>query len=292
MSGTRFSISQSMDALGLAAIALAPTCSLFLPGSVKKLLVFPGLELKDAILLACFAALAIALFGIRLASFLYLIFKINPYYENVRIEYFYQPDGTVTTRTHFSFVNGWKRAERLPEESLIWHRPIGPNDIMYRLYQRGDLGDRDIDADSDTQIAAIPQLTESASDYRYSWTPRIRPALRLKERVSFIVEIVSEKTELDAFEAGTKLGFGFQIPSNSVSLTAYAPFGHRFTLIEPKISVRRSSDLVEIAVSPRKKPVPVTSPDGTVVTLKLRRTKPGRRYWIHYRFDKMKTRNG
>lgn len=287
----KFSISRSLDALGLAAIALAPTCSILLPEKATSYLVFPNIELKDALLLACVSALGIALFGLRTLAFIYRWFQIKPYYQSVKIEYFYLADGTVITRTNFNYVNGWKRTAYLSEESLIWHQPIGENDILYRLFQRGELGDREISADSETNISAVPQLAVNATDHRYSWKPRIFPALRAKERVSFIVEIISEKTEIDAFKGGTKFGFGFEIPCLDVSLTAYAPFGHRFALIEPRISVRRSSDLTEIAVARRKKPMPEISPDGTIATLKVARAKAGRRFWVHYKFERQKTRN-
>src|SRR5690606_9904555 len=118
----------------------------------------------------------------------------------------------------------------------------------YRLYERGRFGDRKIVSDKPSIEYVLPEPEISdGEDYRYTWKPKIKPVLGVKETVSFIVEIVANETEKAAFKSvGTKLGFGLGIPTTKTTLTAYAPFGYRFSLLDPDVTIRRSSDLTEI----------------------------------------------
>jgi hypothetical protein len=213
-----------------------------------------------------------------------------PFYRSMEFNYFYLPDGTVITRNSFDFVNGWRRSSDLPREDLIWHKEITENDLLYRLYERGKFRDRRMASQPPTIISAVPkQSGGSNSDHRYSWVPQINPPLGMKEHVSFVVEIMAAGTETAAFQSGTKMGFGANVRTRNASLKAYAPFGYKFVLVDPIVTVRWSSDLTEVSVRDSKRPQPKVSPDGASLTLDVHRPMVGKRYWIHYRFESLRS---
>ena len=82
------------------------------------------------------------------------------------------------------------------------------------------------------------------------------------------------------------MGFGVQLATNNASITAFAPFGYKFSLIGPKISLRDAETLEEINDGFKKLPMPTISPDGSILSFEVKNPIVGRRYWIHYRFEK------
>jgi hypothetical protein len=117
--------------------------------------------------------------------------------------------------------------------------------------------------------------------------PTVSPSLGVKESISFVVEIMAMRTETAAFKAGTKLGFGVNIPTSHACVRAQAPFGYRFVLLDPSLTVRRSDTLGEVPVNESKRPKAIVSPDGSLLSLDVHRPMLNRRYWVHYRFQKL-----
>lgn len=279
--------SRALEIIGILAIIVAPIIAVGLPEEISNEVVAARITVKDLVVLGLVLLLGAYMFLLRGARMVTDWLAFEPFYRNVEFNYFYLHDGTVVVRNRFDLTNGWQQSSVLPEENLIWHRRIEESDLVYRLYERGRFGDRKIVSDKPSIEYALaePEISDG-EDYRYTWKPKIKPVLGVKETISFIVEIVANKTEKAAFEAtGTKLGFGLGIPTTKATLTAYAPFGCRFSLLDPYVTVRRSSDLTEIKNSRSRAPEPVISPDGTILTLSVKRPKPSARYWVHYRFE-------
>lgn len=282
-------LSRASNIFGLLAIIAAPVFSLFLPKSITGKLVTAHVELKDAVLLASVALLAFMIYAARAFQFVARWVARHPFYQKIDFSYIYLADGTVITRNSFNYVNGWKKSNFLAREDLIWHRRITKSDIFYRFYERGKLRDRRMTSDQPTIISAVPEEGgRFKGDHRYSWTPVVEPPLSVKERISFVVEIMALHTETAAFGVGTKLGFGVNIPTRHARLKAHAPFGYQFVLLEPELTVRRSDTLEEVPVSSSSRPKPVISPDGSSLTLSVRRPKLANRYWVHYRFEALR----
>lgn len=282
--------SRAITFFSLLAIIAAPLFALVLPQSISGRLVGANVELKDLVLLGCVLILALAVYSARAAEMAIRWFARRPFYRRIDVHYFYLKDGTVIIRNKFDFVNGWHTSGYLPRDDLIWHRPITKSDMFYRFYERGKLRDRTMTSDAPTIISAVPESTPSTSnDHRYSWIPTVGPPLGFKEKISFVVEIMALKTEVAAFAAGTKLGFGVNIPTSKVTLTAHAPFGYRFVLQEPVLTVRRADDLAEIETASSSRPRPTVSPDGSVLTLNVARPRSERRYWVHYKFEPLES---
>lgn len=281
-----------MEVIGIIAIIVAPVAAFLLPEKIADQVVTSNTSIKDLVLLVCVLTLGAILFVSRAAAFLFAYVRSKPFYENVELTYFYLPDGTVVSRMRFDLVNGWSETADAPEEHLVWHKQIDDSDLVYRLYARRRFGDARI-AEERSNIELVKSGTDPApnvvSDFRFSWRPKLAPPMAKKERLAYVVEIVAEKTETAAFgEAGTKLGFGFDNPAAKARVTAYAPFGHRFVAIAPFGSVRTSKDLSEIPGSADGAPKPVVSPDGSQLVLSVTEPRPGRRYWAHYRFERVK----
>jgi hypothetical protein len=279
--------SRALEIIGILAIIVAPIVTLVLPDEISNEVVAAQITIKDLVVLWLVLLLGAYMFLLRGIQMMTDWLALKPFYRNVEFNYFYLQDGTVVTRNRFDLMNGWQQSSVLPEENLIWHKQIEESDLVYRLYERGRFGDRKIVSDKPSIEYALPKPEISdGEDYRYTWKPQIKPALKAKEMISFVVEIVADKTEKAAFEAsGTKLGFGLGVPATKATLTAYAPFGYRFALLDPNVTIRRSSDLAEIENSRVRAPEPSISPDGTILSLSIKRPKPDERYWVHYRFE-------
>jgi len=283
-------LSKASNLMALLAIIIAPLFSVILPKNITGMLLTAHVELKDAVLLGSIAMLAAAVYSAQILRAMGRWLSPTPFYRKIELRYIYLVDGTVITRNGFDYVNGWKSSKTLPREDLIWHKKITKSDLFYRFYERGKLRDRSMTSDGRTTIDAVPHENSGSSggDYRYSWNPTVHPPLGIKESISFMVEIMSVRTETAAFQLGTKLGFGVNIPTTRARLRAHAPFGYRFVLLDPQLTVRRSDTLEEVAVPASRRPTPNVSEDGSSLTLEVRRPMLNRRYWVHYRFESLK----
>lgn len=282
--------SKLLQLAGFLALVLAPAVTYLLDDTLLRATLPNGAPLKDALNILIIAILA----GIVLARYfvrgMVNALRWRPYYNRVEHQYFYSADGTVVTRSSYEFINGWRRrTAHLVPENLVWHREISTQDLVYRLYDRGSYRDRTLrSAHSAITPAGLRGEQRAGGNWFFSWTPTIDPPLRRKERIHFMVEIIAAGTETDAFTAGgTKLGFGVQIATGRASVVAYAPFGYRFSLLEPRLTLRDARTLDEIPTPAKRLPVPKISPDGSVLDLTVRRPRPRRRYWVHYRFEKV-----
>ncbi len=281
-------LSRANSIMALLAIIIAPACSFLLPPDITNKLVTSHVVLKDAVLLSSIAILACLVYSAEALRVAMRWLARKPFYRKIDFNYIYLSDGTVITRTSYDYINGWHPSSELPREDLIWHKRITKNDLLYRFYERGKLRDRNISSGAETTIEAIPREREnSGADHRYSWTPAVRPPLGIKENISFVVEIMSPKTETAAFQAGTKLGFGVNVPTIKACLEAHAPFGYRFVLLDPSLTIRNTENLNEIAANQSRLAKPAVSADGSRMTLEVKRPMLGRRYWVHYRFEKV-----
>ncbi len=279
-------LSKATNIMALLAIVIAPLCSILLPDSIANRLIAANVELKDAVLLSSIALLAAIIYSTQVLRIAGRWLAPTPFYRRIDFNYIYLIDGTVITRNGYDYVNGWRQSDELPREDLIWHKKITKSDLFYRFYERGRLRDRSMSSGARTTIDVIPrEKGQPSRDHRYSWVPNVQPGLGIKESISFVVEIMSLKTETAAFHLGTKLGFGVNIPTVRACLKAHAPFGYRFVLLNPELTVRRSDTLEEVAVTPARLAMPIVSADGSLLTLEVRRPMLNRRYWVHYRFE-------
>lgn len=276
---------KSTATLGVIAILIAPLFTIILPEDITNTIITANVTLKDLALLSSIAVLAAINYSVSGFKFAARWLSRNPFNQQATFTYTYFSDGTVLIRNQFDYVNGWEKKSGLAREDLIWHKEITESDLLYRFYERGSLKDRRMTSDIPTIISAIPQKELGTDDFRYSWVPSVSPKLNIKERISFIVEIMASGTETAAFKAGTKMGFGVNISTRRARLIAYAPFGHRFVLVDPEVTVRRTDTLEEVAINAKKRPSPTISPDGSVLNLEVSNPSLGRRYWIHYRFE-------
>jgi len=275
-----------LEIIGLAAVILGPILAFVIPTDFRLQFSSADVSLKDLVLLGLVLLLGLGILLLRGFRKVLDWTSIRPFYSRVEFQYFYSTDATVVTRNRFDLVNGWTPTEELPEENLIWHREIVDSDLVYRLYERGRYRDRTMGShDPKIEFVLPTPVQEKPSEFRYVWTPTIQPKLTRKEPVSYMVEIVAAGTETAAFEpGGTKLGFGLNLPCNLAEITAYAPFGYEFELVEPKFTIRDTEDLSEVPI--RTQIEPLISPDGTILSLTIKRPRAGLRYWAHYRFKK------
>lgn len=282
--------SKLLQIAAFLALVVAPVVPYLLDENVLRTTLPNGTPLKDALNILIIAILAGTLLARHFVRGLINALRWQPYYNRVEHQYFYSADGTVVTRSAYEYINGWRRrTAQLVAENLVWHRQIGTKDLVYRLYDRGSYRDRALrSAHSAITPAALRGEQRAAGDWFFSWTPRIHPPLRRKERIHFMVEIIAAKTETAAFSpAGTTLGFGVQLPTGQAKVVAYAPFGYRFSLVEPRLTLRDARTLDEIPTPAGRLPVPKISPDGSVLDLAVRRPRVRCRYWVHYRFEKV-----
>lgn len=274
--------------MALLAIVIAPACSFLLPKHITEKLITSHVTLKDAVLLSSIAMLALVVYSAQVIRIVARWLARTSFYRQIEFNYIYLGDGTVITRNSYDYVNGWNHSDELPREDLIWHKKITRNDLLYRFYERGKLRDRNMSSGAATTIQAIPrEKGSSGADHRYSWTPVVHPRLSPKESISFVVEIMSIKTETAAFQLGTKLGFGVNIPTIKARVEAHAPFGYRFVLLDPNLTIRNTETLNEVAIPQSRLPSPKVSADGSRLTLEIKRPTLNRRYWVHYRFEKV-----
>lgn len=288
--GTGLMFSRLLQVAGFFSLVLAPLVTSFIDDAILRTTLPNGTTLKDALNILIIASLAGTLLARHCVRGVVNALRWRPYYNRVEHQYFYSADGTVVTRSSYEFINGWaRRTAELVPENLVWHREIGAKDLVYRLYYRGSYRDRTLrSARSAITPAGLRGKRRASGDYFFSWTPRIDPPLRRKERIHFMVEIIAANTETAAFAPdGTKLGFGIQLATGQAKVVAHAPFGYHFRLLEPRLTLRDARTLEEIPTPPRHLPRPRISPDGSVLDLTVRRPRPRRRYWVHYRFEKV-----
>lgn len=264
--------------LNLIAVLLAPVAAWLIDEDT--------LTLRDALQLLIIVALATAVLTGQFVGGLWRWLQWRPAYTGIDHQYFYSADGTVITRSTFDYVNGWRRRSELPAENLVWYRKIGVSDLLYRICQRDNFPEHRFTKDPPRITARQREgYQRQEGEYFFAWTPRIDPPLRRKERVRFMVEIVAEGTETAAFTpAGTRLGCPVLLPTRRAEICAYAPFGYRFVLVGPRLTLRDPDTLDQLPTG-RKLPTPEISPDGSILSLSIRRPRAGTRYWVHYRFE-------
>jgi hypothetical protein len=278
------------EGMALVALIVSPFVSFILPASLASRQILPHTDWKDAINIALIAGYATIIVGRMLFANLLVLLRWGACYRHVEHNYFYQEDGTVLVRSTFHLVAGWKEPiEELPREELLWFSDIDRDKIHYRLVQRGTVAARRISG-------ALPDITPSQLVFEradmtpraVSWRPKISPPLRRKESLVYQVEILTPGTEKAAFEpGGTTMGFGIALPTSSVSLSAYAPIGYQFDLLEPSLTMRDYTALTPVPGTRAENAPPELSPDGTIVTLARVRPRAGKRTWIHYRFERL-----
>ncbi len=280
---SKIKFSNVLTIASLCALFLAPFVTYFFSEATLSQQITPYITMKDAIqsliilLLSVIVILKIFLDSIQ--NFL----RWSSVYSEVEHSYFYSADKSVTIRSSYLFLNGRNNdLATLPKENLLWHETISSKAIFYRLFYRGYLQDRVIHS-------APPQIYASNVEREgefLSWEPRVKPPLRKKERIGFMVEIYTPNTEAKAFTSGgTTLGFGVHHRTKSVQVTAYAPFGYKFVLVDPIISLRDAESLDEVPINRSKLAFPEISPDSSVLTYRVKKPKEGFRYWVHYRFE-------
>ncbi|RCK21874.1 hypothetical protein TH8_17195 [Thalassospira profundimaris] len=280
-----------VEIVGLAAILLAPFVSFFVPYEYKDLLVAGDVSVTEAVNVFIMISFSLFILSKRFFSNIVLFFSKGGYYKSVDINYFYFVDGSVLTRTRYDFLSDWKGGGELPLEDLVWHKKIDSADLLYRMYGRGDFLERNVSSGQQTISPVLRQETQDESgNYLYTWQPTVSPPLRKKEMISYVVEILADKTEVSAFsEEGTKLGFGLKSNAVVAKLTAYAPFGFKFVLVGPKVTLRYAGTLEEVPRNEGDRPIVNVSPDGSIVEVEIQRPSVNYRYWIHYRFEKVST---
>jgi len=279
-------LSKILEIAAVASLILAPFTTFIISESILSRQISPYTNIKELLQIIIIVILS----GFLIFKYFYYKFidliRIWPFYPKVSHQYFYSVDGTVVSRSSYTLRNGWfKKLDMLPEENLVWHSEINDKSILYRLYYRGSFQDRMLSSSLPTISAAnIKKI-----DHFLSWQPSVVPAVARKEKISFMVEIQTPETENMAFTAGgTKLGFGIHLTTRRVSLTAYAPFGFKFVLIDPFITLRDGKSLGEIRNKSCSLEKPIISPDGSILFLTIKRPLLNKRYWIHYRFESIK----
>lgn len=277
------------EILGVGSILLGPMIAVFVPSDRTIQFLSKTIGLKDFSFLILLFTLGFSIIFVRIGRRISDWLQIDSFYRSAEYNYFFSEDGTVITRNKFELVNGWHFSAVLPEEDLLWYAPISEQNMIYRLFERGQFRDRRIShGENGPKIdpIAFQRMPGDDTNYRYRWRPIISPSLARKERISYIAEIIARGTETEAFERkGTNFGFGLSIRCHKAVICGYAPFGYKFVLINPQFSIRDSETLQEIGSG--KFIEPIVSPDGTMLTLTVNRPKPNKRYWVHYRFEKV-----
>lgn len=207
-------------------------------------------------------------------------FRTKPYYNKVEHSFFYDEKGGVLTRSDFELINKSKKdLTDVPKEGFYWSDEINKDKIFFRIINR-DLYDRNLKK-------TLPTITptDNSNEQLLSWSPKIIPPLEKNGKIEYQVEIMTPETEQKAFSPeGTLLGFGVTLDTNLVILRAYAPVGYSFNFVNPNYSVREFDSCKQIDKESSTINPPSISPDGSVVEWVIKKPKPMRRYWVHYKF--------
>ncbi len=108
----------------------------------------PYISVKDTLYLLITSLLALTLFIKLFFSKIRELIAIRPFYSDVQHNYFFDEDGTVVTRSSYTFVNGWlRKLGKLPKENLVWFAQLDERPVFYRLYYRGSYLDRTLTAE-------------------------------------------------------------------------------------------------------------------------------------------------
>lgn len=279
------------EVASLVALFATPVIYLFAPNTWTTYPVGLGLDVKDLISIIIILILSFVLLSIRLPVKIRKYFYVNPFYEKVEHHFFYHEDGTFILRSFFIINSGWTRnLTYLPSEGFMWFNAIPRDRLHYRLIHYGRRQDREIHADHPV-ISPVQFNSPRSAEHEtamLSWRPQITPAMQRFETLAYQVEVTTPNTETAAFDVdGTVLGFGVAIPTIELSLNAFAPPGYAFKLLAPKCTVRHLDSAVEIKAIDSGDLLPRLSVDETVILVNAARPKRGRRYWIHYRFEKV-----
>lgn len=250
-----------------------------------------GLEVKNLLTIGTIIALSIIILILRIPTRVRPYLNFSPYYETVEHSFFYYEDGTVVVRSVMILGAGWQKSlSTLPTEGFLWFNEIPRDRLHYRLIHLGNRKDRKLDAEQPS-IAKLdykgPRSGENETKL-LSWTPLISPPVGRFETVAYQAEVTTPGTESAAFHPeGTTLGFGVSIKTCKVTLRAYAPPGYIFRLMAPESTVRDFETALEISVPEREHPRASLSVDHSVIEVVSDTVRKGRRYWYHYRFEKV-----
>lgn len=262
-----------------------------LPKRLTSIHVAYGLDVKDAITIILIVALALIVLLLRLPARLRKYLNRRPFYERIDHNFFYLEDGTFILRSIYVLNAGWmNNLELLPSEGFMWFNHIPRDRLHYRLIHHGKRQDRTIHADHPT-IQPIdfksPRQGERETSF-LSWTPKISPPLSRFESVAYQVEVTTPGTETAAFTSeGTILGFGTSAGATSATLHAFAPPGYAFHLLPPVFTEREMASGSEVRTLRNSRIKPTLSVDESIVMLTTGSLKAGRRYWVHFRFEKV-----
>lgn len=250
-----------------------------------------GLELKDLITIGMVIVLSFIILILRIPARIRPYLYLTPYYEEVDHSFFYLEDGTVIVRSIMILGSGWQNGlSTLPSEGFLWFNEVRRDRLHYRLIHLGKRKDRSLDAEqpSITKLDFKGPRSGESETRLLRWTPQISPPMRRFETVAYQAEVTTPETESAAFHPdGTTLGFGVSIRTCKVTLRAYAPPGYIFRLLTPECTVRDFETIEEISVPSSGHPNAKLSVDNSVLEVLSNSVRKGRRYWYHYRFEKV-----
>jgi hypothetical protein len=210
-------------------------------------------------------------------------------YRNVQYRWHYRMDGTVEGNCIFDVENRLNgNVVSLPVEGLIWYNEITKKTVTFRLIVRES--DRPHHFDDDEPIISksesVLDFVRNRPGFHLDWSPTIIPALEPGERIAYEVEILTPRTERDAFgDTGTTVGFPVTRFTDRVELDAFAPPGYRFVALQPTVTISDVRNAHSPLAVPQDLASPQVSSDGSHVRWEIEAPAAGRRYYFHYRFE-------
>ena len=121
--------------------------------------------------------------------------------------------------------------------------------------------------------------------YFISWSFVVNPPLQPNDEFTYKIEIITDKTELDAFsQEGSFAGFPANLPIESAKFRLIAPESYRFEIIRSKIVINNAGNEM-LGEADQLEPVSL-SPSKGLITWKLSKLKPSARYIFQYRLIK------
>ena len=272
--------------LAIAAVAVAAPFVLERVFGVDVDRIFPkGVDATAAIPVLAL----VALIGVN-AGRLFVSDRLRPrafYAHSVEYDYVFREngdfEGTITSEVE---NRSGKAIEQIPSESLLWNEELDEAEVYFEIVYKDGL---QVHAFSDpgktllTDRLEIDRIRGKPVYGFLTWSPRIEPPLPRGGRVTYEVRVKTPGTETEAFtEAGTTLGFPVTIRSEKISLTARAPFGFGFRLMNPPFEIIDMATGLPIQIEGEEGPELIGG--GTSLRWRVRRPEVGRRYWVHYRF--------
>lgn len=253
-----------------------------------------GIPLKEILILLIIIILSIFYYLTKAKDKLMKLIKnVNlSSYSHIEYDWEITKEGDFIARNTYTFRNNSKEdLQNLPTEGFVWFQNPEKEEILFRItHPKGRykfVGTKYLVkmVDSVLQKFMLSNFVNSKF-YTINWTPNLVPSLAPKEEITYLVEIITYRTEGKAFQEGTHIGFPVYLPTESIELVCKAPNGYKFALEEQEFRILDIDAQHTFPEIRKKTDPPQLCQDESKVIWKVNNPEVGKRYWIDYRFIK------